>query len=250
MKNFLSVFFRSSDDKEKIKLKREFENEKQRFTDELEKKDISFLLDNMESSEYFSNVVVEKQKVLKSYGSEDFIGHYVRTQVRNLKNLEFKNKLISFLDQEEYYDKKDKIYSCLSSLCGNTNNEEIYYFLMKQLNNEVNYKIEILQGLWKFKKTIDYDIEPIKSIIIHGEYYERLAAIEALRNSDHPEIHDFLLKEFKTSGDDFMLKILGVIWKTSTKETIPILEKGKRKSKDRYLRLEIEKLIDDIKDRK
>jgi len=250
MKNFLSFFFKSISNKQKDKLREEFENEKQRYIAELEKKDISFLLNNIDSSAYFSNLVVKKQRVLRSYGSEDNISYYIRDQIRNLKNLEFKNELISFLTQKEYSDKKDDIYWCLSSLCGNTNNKEIYYFLMKKLDVEVNYKAQILQGLWKFHKTIDYDINPIKNIVINGKYYERLAAIEALNNSDHTEIHNFLLEEFKNSGDDFMLKILGVIWKTSTKETIPILEKGKRKSRNRYLRMQIEELIDNIKSRK
>src|ERR1700754_3519638 len=158
------------------------EGAKQKLIADLEKNGMEFLVKSMACNDDYSELIEERRNIARSYGSEDRVWWYAYRRSDKLSSPEEKEKLLELLSNDSYSDHKKHIYHCLSNICRNTNDKELFNWLIDQLQQEEEEKIRvsILCPLEAVVKDSGYNIEPIKLLVKEGTAYENHAAIKAL----------------------------------------------------------------------
>jgi len=139
----------------------------------------------------------------------------------------------------------------LASICSNTNDKELFNFLIDkvQQENDESTRISILSRLQDINKDLDFNIEPIKKLVKDGTGGEMRAALRALSNTNDPEVEDIFLNEFKISDRNMKVAICGPLSTVGTLKSIPILKEAHKKTRDGGLRILIENTITKIEAR-
>lgn len=246
--------FRRKEIKQKIKedtLADKLEVAKKQLISDLEKNGMEFLITKMASNDEYSDLILERRKINLSYESEDSISWYAYKQSDKLYSDEDKTKLLSLLKNEKYTSYKKYIYCCLACICSNTNDKELFNFLIDKVQeeDEESIRISILSRLQDIKKGLGYNIEPIKKLVKDGTEGETRAAIRALSNTNDPEVEDIFLNEFKISDRHMKGTICGPLSTVGTFKSIPILKEAHKKTRDGGLRMLIEHAISKIENR-
>jgi hypothetical protein len=246
--------FKRKDNKQTIKantLADKLETAKQQLISDLEKNGMEFLITKMGSNEEYSDLIIERRKIDLSYKSEDSVSWYAYGQSDKLHSDEDKTKLLGLLTDEKYSNYKKYIYCCLASICSNTNDKELFNFLINKVQQEddESTRISILSRLQDIKKDLSYNIEPIKKLVRDGTEGETRAALRALSNTKDPEVEDIFLNEFKISDRHMKGTICGPLSTVGTLKSIPILKEAHKKTRDGGLRILIENTITKIEDR-
>lgn len=233
------------------KLTYELEIAKQKLISDLEENGMEFLVTKMGCDDEYSELILERRKIDLSYCSEDSVAWYAYKQSDKLHSDKDKTELLELLTTEKYSNYKKYIYCCLASICSNTNDKDLFNFLIDKVQQEddESIKISILSRLQKIKKDSDYNIEPIKILIRDGTEGETRAAIRALSNTNDPEVEDIFLNEFKISDRHMKGTICGPLSTVGTLKSIPILKDAHKKTRDGGLRMLIENAISEIENR-
>ncbi len=246
--------FRRKENKQTTKadtLADKLELAKQHLISDLEKNGMEFLITKMGSNDEYSDLILERRKIDLSYKSEDSVSWYAYEQSDKLNSDENKTELLGLLINEKYSNYKKYIYSCLASICSNTNDKELFNFLIDKVQQEddESTRVSILSRLQDIKKGFGYNIEPIKTLVRDGTEGETRAAIRALSNTNDPEVEDIILNEFKISDRHMKSTICGPLSTVGTLKSIPILKEAHKKTRDGGLRMLIENTINKIEDR-
>lgn len=219
---------------------------KQQLIFDLEKNGMEFLITKMADNGDYSELITERRKTIdSSYSSSDSASWYAYRQSEKLNSQEDKEELLSLLTTEKYADFKKYIYCCLSSICSNTNDKDLFNFLIDkvQIEDDERIKVSILSRLSDVMKDSTYNIEPIKLLVKEGTGDESHAAIKALSNTNDPEVEDILLDEFKITSTHMKGMICGPLSTVGTLKSIPILKEAYKKTRDGGLRAEIDNTI-------
>jgi len=240
--------FKPKENKQNTKaetLANKLEIAKQKLISDLEKNDMEFLISKMASDEEYSELILERRKIDLSYSTEDCVSCYAYRQSDKLNSAENKSELLELLADEKHSADKKYIFCCLSSICSNTNDKELFNFLIAkmQIEEDEHTKVSILSRLEDVIKDDSYNIEPIKIIVKEGTSDESHAAIKALSNSNDPKVEDILLDEFKNTSTHMKGMICGPLSTVGTLKSIPILNEAYKKTRDQGLRMLIEKAI-------
>ena len=246
--------FRRKESKQNIKsdtLADKLELARQKLISDLEKNGMEFLVLKMGSNDEYSELILERRKIDLSYKSEDSVSWYAYGQSDKLHSDEDKAELLRLLTNEEYSIYKKYIYCCLASICSNTNDKELFNFLIDKVQQEddESTRISILSRLQDIKKDVGYNIEPIKTLVRDGTEGETRAALRALSNTKDPEVENIFLNEFKISDRHVKGTICGPLSTVGTLKSIPILKEAHKKTRDGGLRILIENAIDKIENR-
>ena len=243
--------FRNKQEKKLLILENKLEIAKQQLISDLEKNGMEFLISKMASDEVYSELILERRKIDLSYSSEDSVSCYAYGQSHKLHSDEDKAELLKLLTNEKFIHYKKYIYCCLASICSNTNDKDLFNFLIDKIQQEGNEstRISILSRIQDIKKVSGYNIEPIKTIVRNGTEGETRAAISALANTNDPEVEDILLNEFKISDKNMKGTICRPLSTVGTLKSIPILKETHKKTRDGGLRILIENTIDKIETR-
>ncbi|NNV56299.1 HEAT repeat domain-containing protein [Limnovirga soli] len=235
--------FRRNQDKILLTIEKKLEVAKQELISNLEKNGMKFLISKMASNEVYSEHILERRKIDLSYCSEDKESWYAYQQSDKLNSQEDKTELLKLLSDKKYSDFRKYIYCCLSCICANTNDKDLFNFLIDKVQQEDDErtKVSILSRLRDVIKDSTYNIEPIKILVKEGTGDESHAAIKALANTNDPEVEDILLDEFKITSTHMKGMICGPLSTVGTLKSIPILKEAYKKTRDGYLR----KVIDD-----
>lgn len=241
----------NNQDSKPLTLMDKLEIAKQQLISDLEKNGMEFLISKMASNDEYSELILERRKTDMSYGSEDNVSWYAYRQSDKLNSQEDKKELLELLANEQYTDLKKYIYCCLSSICANTNDKDLFNFLVDKVQQEddESVKVSILSRLRNVIKDSSYNIEPIKILVKEGTHDESHAAIKALSNTNDPEVEDILLDEFKITSTHMKGMICGPLSTVGTLKSIPILKEAYKKTRDRGLRMLIENTIHTIETR-
>jgi hypothetical protein len=224
---------------------------KQQLISDLEKNGMKFLIAKMASNEEYSELILERRKKNWSYGSEDYVSWYAYRQSDKLNSPEDKKELLELLSDEQYSDFREYIYTCLSSICSNTNDKDLFNFLIDIVQKEEDESIRvcILSRLALVIKDSTCNIEPIKIIVREGKADESHAAIKALSNTNDPEVEEILLEEFKISRT----RTKGIICRTlstiGTLKSIPVLKEAYKKTRDMGFKNDIDNAVYKIESR-
>jgi len=246
--------FRRKESKQNIKadtLADKLEIARQKLISDLEKNGMEFLVVKMGSNDEYSELILERRKIDLSYKSEDSVSWYAYGQSDKLHSDEDKAELLGLLKNEEYANYKKYIFCCLASICSNTNDKELFNFLIDKIQQEddESTRVSILSRLQDIKKDLGYNIEPIKTLVRDGTEGETRAALRALSNTNDPEVEDIFLNEFKISDRHVKGTICGPLSTVGTLKSIPILKEAHKKTRDGGLRMLIENAINKIETR-
>jgi len=246
--------FRRKESKQNIKantLADKLEIARQKLISDLEKNGMEFLVVKMGSNDEYSELILERRKIDLSYKSEDSVSWYAYGQSDKLHSDEDKAELLGLLTNEEYANYKKYIFCCLASICSNTNDKELFNFLIDKIQQEddESTRVSILSRLQDIKKDLGYNIEPIKTLVRDGTEGETRAALRALSNTNDPEVEDIFLNEFKISDRHVKGTICGPLSTVGTLKSIPILKEAHKKTRDGGLRMLIENAINKIETR-
>ena len=224
---------------------------KQKLISDLEKSGMEFLVTKMECNDEYSELILERRKIDLSYSSEDSVSWYAYRQSDKLNSLENKKELLALLSNESYSTYKKYIYRCLSSICSNTNDKDLFNFLIDKVQQEddESIRVSILSRLREVLKDSEYNIEPLKIIVREGTSDESHAAIKALSNTNDPEVEDILLDEFKITSTHMKGMICGPLSTVGTLKSIPILKEAYKKTRDGFLRMVINDAVYKIENR-
>jgi hypothetical protein len=225
------------------------EDDKQRLISALENQGIRYLVKEMANDNIYSDLLVEKRK--SSISSDDSISWYAYRQSEKLSSPNDKKELLDLLSKDDFHDYKKYIYCCLSNICANTNDRDLFNFLIGKVEEEDDdsIKVSILSRLEAVKKDAAYKIDPIKKLVAEGTYDVSHAAIKALSYSSDPEVENLLLDEFKITDKHMKGMICGPLGTVGTSKSIPILKEAYKKTRDQFLRMAIERALQEIEAR-
>ena len=229
-------------------LTNELEKETEKLIYELETNGIRFLINKMSCDEDYSGLIAERRKISMSFSSEDSVSWYAYRQSDKLNAPSDKPELLQLLSDPEYTGLKKYIYCCLSSLCSNTNDRDLFNFLIEKIQEEDDEStiVSILSRLRDIKKDSTYNIEPIKKLVLEDTYQVSHAAINALSFATDHEVEDLLLNEFKIADRHMQGMICGPLGTIATLKSIPALKEVHKKTRDHFLRSVIERAIYEI----
>jgi hypothetical protein len=218
---------------------------KQKLISDLENNGMEFLISKMASSDEYSELILERRKIDMSYSSEDGVSWYAYRQSDKLNSQEDKKELLELLSNEKHSNSKKYIYCCLSSICSNTNDKDLFNFLIDKVQEEddESIRVSILSRLSDVIKDSSYNIEPIKILVKEGTSDENHAAIKALSNTNDPEVEDIFLDEFKITSTHMKGMICGPLSTVGTLKSIPILKSEYKKTRDGFLRMAIDNAV-------
>ena len=225
---------------------------KQQLISDLENNGMEYLISKMGSEDDYSDLIQERRRTIdSSYSSTDSTSWYAYRQSDKLNSQDDKTELLSLLVNEKYADFKKYIYCCLSSICSNTNDKELFNFLIDkvQIEDDERIKVSILSRLSDVIKDSSYNIEPIKILVKEGTGDESHAAIKALANTNDPEVEDILLDEFKITSTHMKGMICGPLSTVGTLKSIPVLREAFKKTRDGGLRMSIDNAVYKIESR-
>jgi len=229
---------------------KEIERAKSKLIYDLQHNGIKNLLINMDRHETYSPFI-DQRRSKGSYDSEDHISMIAYRVSTTLSDPNYKQELLQLLNDSEFDAYRKYIFWCLASLCSNTNDYELFDFLLEQIEIERDESIivAVLSRLDKIVKPKDKDISVIKKYLVEGTADTQRAAIKALSNSKHEEVEDLLLNEFKIADRHVKGMICTPLFSVATTKAIPILQTAYKQTRDPFLRHQIECVLDEINKR-
>lgn len=227
------------------------EEDRKKLLERLNSSDIRSLIMEMGNNKPFSDNVVKKQKRDSSFGSEDWASWYAYRISDELKDPNLIPELIELLDETEFAKYKKYVLRCLSSLCVNTEDYELFEFLISRLEQSGDEETitTVLSRLNKLNKPANLNIDYLKYLLKEGTYQNRIDALDALSNSQHPELEDLLIQELKTVDKHTKGMVCATLRSTGTRKSIEILEDERKRTRSNDLKYFIESAINEINQR-
>jgi hypothetical protein len=243
-KEMLSGLFKSLD--------RKVEEDKKKLVTRLKSSDIRTLIIEMGNNKPISSNIIRKQKRDKSFGSEDLPGWFAYRISDELTDTNLKPELIRLLAEDDFLNYKKHILRCLSSLCVNTNDFQLFDFLILELKKSGTEEIitTVLSRLNKLEKPGTLNIDYLKELLLNGTYQNRIDALNALQNSKHPDLEGLLLQKFNTSDMHTKSMICATLRSTGTIKSIETLKSEYKRTRSNDFKYFIESAIIEIEQRK
>ena len=233
-------------------LDKKIEEDKERLVSELKSADIKTLIIQMDNNEPISNNIVRKQKRDMSFGSEDSPSWFAYRVSDELSDKNLKPELIKLLSDKEFAKYKKYVLRCLTSLCVNTQDYELFDTLINAIKQDEDENIitSVLSRLRDLRKPKSLNIEFLKYLFTEGTYQNRIDALSGLQNSEHSEIEDLLIKEFNTSDRHTKMMICATLRSTGTDKCFETLDKEYKRTRSNELKYFIESAKEEINERK
>jgi hypothetical protein len=230
---------------------KEIEKAKQKLIYDLEHNGMKNLIRSMDCNEPYSPLIKERQLKKGNYSSEDDTSMIAYRVSDTLNEPKCKQELLQLLNDPDYQGYRKYILCCLTSLCSNTSDYDLFDFLLKQIQTEDDERIivSILSRLDKIIKPRNKDISVIKHFLVEGTADTQRAAIKALSNSEDDEVEDLLLAEFKMADRHVKGLICTPLMSVATKKAIPILQMAYKQTREPFLRHQIECVLEKINNR-
>jgi hypothetical protein len=205
----------------------------------------------MDNTEPISKNVTKKQKRDMSFGSEDSPSWFAYRISDELNDSSLKAKLINLLSEKNFLQYRQYVLRCLSSLCVNTNDYELFDFLISQLKQTEEEEIitTVLSRLNKLRKPKTLNIDYLKQLLLEGTYQNRIDALNALSNCEHSDLEDILIQELKTSDQHTKCMICATLRSSGTIKSIEILKSEFKRTRSNDLKYFIESAIEEINER-
>lgn len=218
---------------------------------DLESNGMEFLIETMASEEIYSPLL-EKQRREVIRGT-DYFSWYAYRRAEKLESEANKKELLALLEGCADSSKRSHIYFALAHLAKNKKDNELFSFLMEKLQSEKDKesKLLILMGVREMEKNAVLNIKPILLLTKSGNPKLRTQAILALQETHNPEVEPLLLELFRETKDSHIKKMICTpLESVGTHESVPVLERESKSTRDFGLRSSIEFTLNMIKQRK
>ncbi|MFH7004130.1 HEAT repeat domain-containing protein [Flavobacterium bizetiae] len=235
--------FKSLDEKVK--------EDKEKLISALKYSDVKTLIIEMGNDKPISNNVIKKQKRDQSFGSEDFPSWFAYRISDELRDINLKSELIELLNEKEYSQYKKYILRCLSSLCVNCNDYELFDFLISELKktNKEEIITTVLSRFNELRKPANLNIDYLKQLLLKGTYQNRIDALNALKNSEHKDLEEILIEKFNTTDQHTKCMICATLRSTGTTKSLEILQAEFKRTRSNDLKYFIKSAIEEINER-
>ncbi|PIF31104.1 hypothetical protein CLU81_1581 [Flavobacterium sp. 9] len=235
--------FKSLDEKVK--------EDKENLIARLKNSDAKTLIIEMGNNNPISNNIIKKQKRDQSLGSEDFPSWYAYRISDKLSDINLKPELIELLKNKDFFQYKKFVLRCLSSLCANCKDYELFDFLISELKktNEEEVITTVLSRLNELKKPTTLNIDYLKQLLLKGTYQNRIDALNALKNSEHNDLEEILIQKFNTSDQHTKCMVCATLKSTGTIKSLEILKAEFKRTRSNDLKCFIQSAIEEINER-
>lgn len=233
-------------------LDKKVKEDKERLVSELKSADIKTLIIQMNNNEPISKNIVNKQKRDMSFESEDSPSWFAYRISDELSDINQKPELIKLLTDKEFEKYKKNVLRCLTSLCVNTQDYELFDILISAIKQSEDEETitTVLTRLGDLRKPKSLNIEFLKYLFINGTYQNRIDALSSLENSEHPEIEELLIKEFNKSDTHTKGMICATLRTTGTEKCFEVLDEEYKRTRSNTLKNFIESAKEEINKRK
>lgn len=228
-------------------LKEKIEEDKVKIVKKLKSSDIKTLVKEMGNNKPLSkNVAKLRKPILNSDEMPSWFAYKVSNELNDSNQ---KSELINLLSNKDFIDYKKHILRCLSSLCVNTNDYELFDFLISEIkksDEDEEIISHVLLRLEDMRKPSFLDIEYLKYLLVNGTFENRNSALKALSNCEHKDLEDLLLKEFVFSNQEIKHVICSILMNSGTEKSLEILKTEYKRTRSDYYRQMIERTIEII----
>ncbi|MBJ2122717.1 hypothetical protein [Flavobacterium sp. IB48] len=235
--------FKSLDEKVK--------EDKENLIARLKNSELKTLIIEMENNKPISNNIIKRQKRDQSFESKDFPSWYAYRISDELSDINLKPELIKLLKDKDFFQYKQYVLRCLSSLCVNCKDYKLFDFLISELKKTDEEKVitTVLSRLKKLKKPATLNIDYLKQLLLNGTYQNRIDALDALQNSEHKDLEEILILKLKTSDQHTKGMICATLRSTGTIKSLETLEGEFKKTRSNDLKYFIQSAIEEINER-
>jgi hypothetical protein len=215
---------------------------------------IEELLIEMTNSNYFFPYNIWKKYFDKnSIESGKWISWFATRQAEKIDDLNYSDRLKKIIENEKTEKNiRRKAYFCLGHLSKNLKNKEIFEYLVNRLEIETEENQEtILISITKTDKPIDYNLEPIISILKSGKLGMKTNAAISLKHSENPKIETELLNSFEHEKNKHLQGIIAATLRDiGTEKSLPILIEKLKVAKGTDYKYFLKSAIEEIEKRK
>jgi len=235
--------FKSLDEKVK--------EDKDNLISKLKSSDAKTLIIEMGSKNFISNNIIKKQKRDQSFGSEDYSSWFAYRVSDELSDITLKPELIELLKDKDFFQYKQYVLRCLSSLCVNCKDYELFDFLISELKKTDKEEVitTVLSRLNELRKPSTLNIDFLKQLLLTGTYQNRIDALNALKNSEHKDLEEILILKLKTSDQHTKCMICATLRSTGTIKSLETLKAEFKRTRSNDLKYFIQSAIDEINER-
>lgn len=214
----------------------------------LKTSDIKTLVKEMDNDGPISLNILKKQKRDSAWCSQDSPSWFAYRISDELSDSKLKLELFSLIEDKEYESYQRYIYRCLSSLCVNTGDFELFDYLLKIVREKDNEDLTttVLSRLKDLKKPETLNIEILKELLIEGTYQNRIDALQALCNSEHTELEEILCNEFKMVDNHTKGMICVTLRTVGSRKCFELLDKEYKTTRSQELKWDIDTAKEDI----
>ncbi len=231
-------------------LEEKIKDDKIKLVEKLRKSDMKTLVKEMGNNKPLSkNVARLNKQILNSDEMPSWFAYRVSDELNDSSQ---KTELINLLSNKDFSQYKKYILRCISSLCVNTNDYDLFNFLITELkksNEDEEIITNVLLRLSHLHKPKMLDIEYIKHLFVNGTFEIRYSALKALSYCEHEDLEDLLLKEFRFSNQEIKEVICNILMDTGTGKSIETLKAEYKRTRSDYYRHSIKRTIENINNR-
>ena len=225
----------------------------EKLKEKLAKMPVEDLLSEMTNNNYyFPYNIWKKYFDKKSIESGKWISWFATRQAEKINDINQAETLkVKIENKNENIEIRRKSFFCLGHLSKNTNNKELFEYLINNLKSESEEIQEtIFASIRNAEKPIEYDLSPIIEILKNGKIGMKTSAAIALKYSENPEIELILLNSFQNEKNKHLQEMIASTLRTlGTEKSLYILEKKLKIAKGRDYKYFIKSAIEGIKER-
>lgn len=229
-------------------LEEKIKDDKIKLVEKLRKSDMKTLVKEMGNNKPLSKNVARLNKPILS--SDEMPSWFAYRVSDELNDSSQKAELINLLSNKDFAQYKKYILRCISSLCVNTNDYDLFDFLITELkksDEDEEIISNVLFRLSHLRKPKSLDIEYIKYLFVNGTTFDiRYSALNALSYCEHEDLEDLLLKELRFSNQEIKEVICSILMETGTRKSIETLKAEYKRTRSDYYKQMIKRSIESI----
>jgi len=195
--------------------------------------DSSVIVRKKQMNEYLQDLIgrindKSDRKIVAGYDSSKTISWKALREAEKIKNPEYIDLLVSYIENEKDKKKRGSAYFILGKIAKNINDLKIGQFLINRIEKETDKYIigSLLDRLADIIKPKDTNLEPLISATKDSKWQIRHSAIQALSLTENETAEERLIEILKNSNENYdLIYANSTLGKIGSEKSIPYLQK-------------------------